>query len=69
MSFTGIIEKTLFHKNRLTVVTPASGAGDRKAVWIRVFLPAPYWCNKMESHQENCVITQFFCVYEPKSSS
>ena len=46
----------------------ASGASDRKVMWVQVPSSAPYLCNKIDAHLEKLVFTSFFCVLRVKIS-
>lgn len=46
----------------------ASGASDRKVMWVQVPSSAPYLCNKIDAHLEKLVFTSFFCVLRAKFS-
>lgn len=41
----------------------ASGASDRKVVWVQVPSPAPYWWNKKDAPAEKPVNTGFFHAF------
>ena len=44
----------------------ASGASDRKVVWVQVPSPAPYMANEKDVRHEKRVFTRFFVVLTPK---
>ena len=46
----------------------ASGASDRKVMWVQVPSSAPNLCNKIDAHLEKLVFTSFFCVLRVKIS-
>ena len=46
----------------------ASGASGGNLVEVQVFLPAPYWCYKIDAPLEKLVFTSFFCVLRVKIS-
>ena len=44
----------------------ASGASDRKVVWVQVPSSAPYWCNEIDIVPEKLAFASFFDVLRIK---